>query len=83
MVTAFGSSPSHGVPKRLRPDHPLIACGECKQKTVLKYKVMQQCPNHGRVFYKCMDRIVSSFSHVFLMLYSLFMILIKVLDLVF
>ena len=35
MATVTGSSVSHHRdPKRLRPDLPLIACSECKQKIV-------------------------------------------------
>ena len=41
MVT--GSSVSHHRdPKRLRPDLPLVACGECKQKVVNEYRVKKE-----------------------------------------
>jgi hypothetical protein len=56
MTTASGSSASHRVPKRLRPDLPLIACGKCEEKIVMEYQV-----NKGRIFYKCSDRNVSYF----------------------
>ena len=39
MATASGSSASHRVPKRLRPDLPLIACGKCEEKIVMEYRV--------------------------------------------
>jgi hypothetical protein len=65
MATASGSSASHGVPERLRSYLPLMACSECKQKTLLECRVKKQCPNHGRIFYECPDRNVSSFGLVF------------------
>jgi hypothetical protein len=61
MATASESSASHGVPKRLRPDLPLIVCGKCGQKTVREYKVKKKGPNHGRIFYTCSDHEVSNF----------------------
>ena len=36
MATASGSSASHRVTKRLRPDLPLIACGKCEEMIVIK-----------------------------------------------
>ena len=60
MATAFGSSASHGVPKRLRTDLSLIACGKCGQKTVREYRV-KKGPNQGRIFYTCLDHEVSNF----------------------
>ena len=38
MSTASGSSASHRVTKRLRPDLPLIACGKCEEKIVMGTK---------------------------------------------
>jgi uncharacterized CHY-type Zn-finger protein len=61
MAIAFRSSASHRIPKRLRPDLPLIACGECEQKIVMEYRVRKECPNKGRIFYKCPDHNVSYF----------------------
>ena len=61
MATAFGSSASHRVSNRLRPDLPLIACGKCEEKIVMEYQVRKECPNKGRIFYKCSDRNVSYF----------------------
>ena len=63
MVTASGSSASHGFPKRLRPGLPLIACGKCcdETKIVMEYRVKEEGPNKGRIFYKCPDRNVSYF----------------------
>ena len=60
MATAFGSSVSHRVSKRLRPDLPLIAYGKCEEKIMMEYQV-KECPNKGRIFYKCSDRNVSYF----------------------
>ena len=60
MATASGSSASHRVPKRLRPDLPLTACGKCEEK-IVEYQVRKECPNKGRIFYKCPDRNVSYF----------------------
>ena len=51
----------HRVTKRLRPDIPLIACGKCEEKIVMEYRVRKECPNKGRIFYKCLDRNVSYF----------------------
>ena len=65
MVTASVSSDSHGVPKRLRPDLPLIACDKCGQKTVLEYRVKKKGPNQGRIFYTCPNREVSNFFVMF------------------
>ena len=65
MSTASGSSASHGVPKRLRPDIPLIACGKCGQKTVREYRVKKKGPNQGRIFYTCPDYKVSNFFVMF------------------
>ena len=59
MTTASGYSASDRVPKRLRPDIPLITCGKCMQKTVKEYRVGKPGPNKGRIFYKCPDRNVS------------------------
>ena len=61
MATASGSSASHRVPKRLRPDLPLIACSKCEDKIVMEYWVRKECPNKGHIFYKCPDRNVSYF----------------------
>ena len=36
MASTFGSSASHRVPKRLRQDLPLIACGKCEKKIVME-----------------------------------------------
>ena len=60
MTTTSGSSASHRVTKRLRPDLPLIACGKCEEKIMMEYRV-KQCPNKGCIFYKCPDRNVSYF----------------------
>ena len=65
MATASGSSASHGVPKRLRPDLPLIAYDMCGQKTVREYKVKKKGPKQGRIFYTCPDREVSYFFSCF------------------
>ena len=59
MTTASGSSASHRVPKRLRPDLPLIACGKCDENIVMEYRVRKEYHNKGRIFYKCPDRNVS------------------------
>ena len=73
MATASGSSASHGVPKRLRPDLPLIACGKCGQKTVREYRVKKKGPNRGRIFYTCLDREVRNlFCHVLLCFVAIF-----------
>ena len=61
MATPFGSSASHRVPKRLRLDLSLIACGKCEEKIVMEYRVRKESPNKGRIFYKCPDRNVSYF----------------------
>ena len=61
MATASGSSASHRVPKRLRPDLPLIACSKCEKKIVMEYRVRKECPNKDHIFYKCPDRNVSYF----------------------
>ena len=61
MATASGSSASHGVPKQLRPDLPLIAYDKCGQKTIRGYRVKKKGPNQGRIFYTCLDREVSNF----------------------
>ena len=61
MATASGSSASHWVTKRLRLDLPLIACDKCEEKIVMEYRVRKECPNNGRIFYKCPDRNVSYF----------------------
>ena len=72
MATTFGSSASHGVPKRLRPDLPLIACSKCGQKIVKEYRVKEyrvkkKGINQGRIFYTCSDCKVSYFfCHVLL-----------------
>ena len=65
MATASGSSASHGVPKRLRPDLPLIVCGKCGQKIVREYRVKKKGPNQGRIFYTCPDHEVSNFFVMF------------------
>jgi hypothetical protein len=51
MATVSGSSASHGVPKRLRLDLPLIACGKCGQKIVREYRVKKKGVNQGRIHY--------------------------------
>ena len=61
MTIVFGSSASHRVTKRLRPDLTLIACGKCEEKIVMEYRVRKESPNKGRIFYKCPDRNVSYF----------------------
>ena len=71
MATASGSSASHGVPKRMRPDIPLIACGKCGKKTVREYKMRKKDPNQGRIFYMCSDREVI-FCHVLLWFVAIF-----------
>ena len=65
MATTFGSSASHGVPKRLSPDLPLIACDKCGQKTVSEYRVKKKGPNQGRIFYTCPYHEVSNFFVMF------------------
>ena len=65
MATASGSSASHGVPKRLRPDLSPIACGKCGKKTVREYKVKKKGINQGRIFYTCPNREVSYFFIIF------------------
>jgi hypothetical protein len=72
MATASGSLASHGVPKRLRPDLPLIACGKCEQKIVREYRVKKKGPNQGRIFYMCPDRKVGNFLSCFVMVCSHF-----------
>ena len=46
----------------LRPELPLILCGKCKQKIAREKK---EDPNHGHIFYKCLDPNVSVSSPVF------------------
>jgi hypothetical protein len=65
MVTASGSLASHGVPKRLRPDLPLFACGKCEQKIVREYRVKKKGPNQGRIFCMYPDHEVSNFFVMF------------------
>jgi uncharacterized protein Usg len=79
MATAFGSLASHGVPKRLRPDLPLITCGKCEQKIVREYRVKKKGLNQGHIFYMYPDHEVSNFFVMFYYgLYPFFvMILIK------
>ena len=63
---ATGSSVSHHRdPKRLQPDLSLIACGECKQKTVKEYRVKKEGINKDRIFYKCLDREVGYYFPAF------------------
>ena len=63
---AMGSSLSHHRdPKRLRPDLPLIAFSECKQKIVKEYRVKKEEINKGRIFYKYPDREVGYYFPVF------------------
>ena len=64
MVIASGSSASHGVPKRLRPDLSLIAYGECGQKIVREYRV-KKGPNQWCIFYTCPDCEVGNFFVMF------------------
>jgi hypothetical protein len=74
MVTAFGSSALHGVPKRLRPDLSLIACGKCEEKIVREYRVKKKKgPHQGRIFYTCLDHEVSYFLSYFVMVCSHFL----------
>ena len=72
MTTASGSSALHGVPKLLKPDLPLIACGKCGQKIVREYRVKKKGPNQGHIFYTCPDREVSYFLSCFVMVCSHF-----------
>jgi lysine/ornithine N-monooxygenase len=72
MATAFRSLASHGFPKRLRSDLPLIACDKCEQKIVREYRVKKKGPNQGRIFYTCQDRKVSNFLSYFIMVCSHF-----------
>ena len=72
MVSGSGSSASHGVPKRLRPDLPLITCGKCEQKIVREYRVKKKGPNQGRIFYTCLDHKVSNFCHALLCFVAIF-----------
>ena len=72
MATASGSLALHGVPKRLRPDLPLIACGKCGQKTVREYRVKKKGVNQGRIFYMCLDHEVSYFLSCFVIVCSHF-----------
>ena len=72
MATVFGSSASHGVPKRLRPDLTLIMCNKCGQKIVWEYRVKKKGPNQGRIFYTCPDHEVSNFLSSFAMVCSHF-----------
>ena len=72
MATASGSSTSHGVPQRLRPDLSHIVWGKCGQKTMREYRVKKKGPNQGRIFYTCPDREVSNFLSCFIMLCSHF-----------
>jgi hypothetical protein len=53
MATASGSSALQWVPKRLRLDLPLIACGKCGQKIGREYRVKKKGVNQGRNFYTC------------------------------
>jgi hypothetical protein len=71
MATASGSSGSHGVCKRLRPDLPLFPYGECERKIMLEYRV-KECPNKDRIFYMCPDRNVSCFLSCLFMVCSHF-----------
>jgi hypothetical protein len=61
MATASSSSGLHGVHKRLRPDLPLIPCGECEKKIVLEYRVKKEGANKGRISYTCSDHNLSCF----------------------
>ena len=72
MATSSGSSASHGVPKRLRLDFPLIVCGKCGQKTMREYRVKKKGPNQGRIFYTCPNRNVSYFLSCFIIVCSHF-----------
>ena len=73
MVTASGSLALHGVPKRLRPDLPLIACGKYGQKIVMEYRVKKKGPKQWRIFYTCPDCEVSNFLSCFAMVCSYFL----------
>jgi hypothetical protein len=80
MATTSGSSASHGVPKRLRLDFPLITCSKCEQKIVREYRVKKKGPNQGHIFYTCPDREVSNFfCHVLLWFVAIFVIKVLVL----
>ena len=72
MATASGSSASHGVPKRLRSDLPLIVYGKCGKKSVREYRVKKKGVNQGRIFYTCPDHEVSYFLSCFIMVCSHF-----------
>jgi hypothetical protein len=65
MVTASESLASHGVPKRLRPDLPLIACGKCDQKITRECRMKKKGLNQGRIFYMCPNHEVSKFFVMF------------------
>ena len=65
MATASCSSGSHGVHKRLRPDLPLILCGECNNnKVVLEYRVKKDCVHCSlippRYYSISVDRVISA-----------------------
>jgi hypothetical protein len=61
MAAASDSSASHRVQKRMRPDLPFIAWGECQRNIMKEYRVKKECPNKGRIFYKCLDRNLGYF----------------------
>ena len=73
MAIASGSSASHGVPKRLGPDLPLIVCGKCGQKIVMEYRVKKKGPKQERIFYTCPDREVRNILSCFAMVCSYFL----------
>ena len=62
---------------------PLITCGKCGQKIVMKYKVSKERVNKGRIFYKCPDCNVSYFQTFAYICAYFLMILIKLLILSF
>jgi len=61
MAAASDSSASHRVQKRMRLDLPFIAWGEYQRNIMKEYRVKKECPNKGRIFYKCLDRNLGYF----------------------
>jgi hypothetical protein len=72
MATASGSSASHGVPKWLRLDLPLIACGKVGQKIVREYRVKKKGVNQGRILYMSGREVSYFFCHVLLWFVAIF-----------
>jgi len=79
MATVTRSSVSQRVPKRYRPELPLITCDKCRQKIVMEYKVSKERVNKGIIFYKCPDRNVSYFQTFAYICAYFLMILLKLL----